>query len=348
MPIFISRYAPDRSLVGNFLFTRTSGRTEEDEAAQGRGQNPRSSRTDAAQAIKPGEDRVELSQSSPVDATRPPSQAGQTDSRTAAPTPESGGAVPGASDAGTAQQALTLAIQQENRTASQSATQARVYTLLTRAPIQAETAAATKRVDVGTAVAELAVERENVAALQSAQTRDPSAAAQALDLPGDESPLAEGTEPNGAASVAAGPPTETPVPQVAENQVTQVEAGQEGALRSAPPVLEPIPREIQEQELQRDLQTISTGLQADAAIEGRRNAELATRNSERTTAQNDRREVRDNQSEVNALQSERRRMMQDVQRTDQAIRQLQSRSARLQNGANGTSSSGTSLDLLAQ
>ncbi len=347
MPIFISRYAPDRSLVGNFLFTRTR-ETEEDEAAQGRGQNLRSSRTDAAQAIRPGEDRVELSQSSPVDATRPPSQAGQSESGTAAPTPESGGAVPGASDAGTAQQALTLSIQQENRTASQSATQARVYTLLTRVPFQAETSAATRRVDADSAVAELGVERENVTALQSAQTGDPVAVAQALDLPEGESPLAEGAEPNGAAPAASGPPAETPVPQAAENPVTQDEAGQEGALQSAPPIPEPIPREIQEQELQRDLQTISTGLQTDAAIEGRRNVELAARTAERSAAQNGRREVRDNQSEVNALQSERRRMMQEAQRADQAIRQLQSRNARLQNGANGTPNTGTSLDLLAQ
>jgi hypothetical protein len=41
-------------------------------------------------------------------------------------------------------------------------------------------------------------------------------------------------------------------------------------------------------------------------------------------------------------------MMQEVQRADQAIRQLQSRNARLQNGANGTPNTGTSLDLLAQ
>ena len=350
MPIFISRYAPDRSLVGNFLFTRTREMTEEDEATQGRGQNFTSSRTDAAKAPRPGEDRVELSQSTPAAATRPPTRAGQAESGNATPPSESGGVEPGVSDSGSAQQALTLAIQQENRTAFQSATQARVQTFLTRVtiPTQAETPAATGQVDVDTAVAELAIERENTAALQSTQELDPGAIAQALDLRGDETLLQAGAEPNEAAPAAAGPPAETPVPPVAENPVTLDEAGQEGALQSAPPIPEPIPREIQEQELQRDLQTISTGLQADAAIEGRRNAELSARNAERSAAQNDRQEVRDNQSEINAIQSERRRMMQEVQRADQAIRQLQSRSARLQNGANRTSNAGTSLDLLAQ
>ena len=348
MPIFISKYSPDRSLVGNFLFTGTRDKTEEGEATQGRGQSVTPSRTDAAKAPKPGEDRVELSQSSPAEATRPPSRAGQLDSGTAAQPLASGGAQAEVSGARTAEQALTLAVQQENRAASQSATQARVYTLLSRVTFQADTPAATKRVDVDTAIAELNIERENVAALQSAQAQDPSAIAQALDLAAGEAVSQEGVGVGEAGVPSADPRAEDQVPLAAEVPEAEGEAGQAAAQQGAPPIPEPIPREIQEQDLQRDLQTISTGLQADAAIEGRRNVELAARNADRATERNDRREIRQNQSEVTTIQSERRRMMQEVQRADQAIRQLQSRNSRLQSGSNRTSNAGTSLDLLAQ
>jgi hypothetical protein len=114
------------------------------------------------------------------------------------------------------------------------------------------------------------------------------------------------------------------------------------------PQVEALPREIQEQELQKDIRAISSGLQGDAAIESRRNVEAAAENAQRGQSRGQRQEVRENQTEIRSLQSDRRHLQQNVQKTDQAIRQIQNRNSRLNNSSSSSAATGTSLDILAQ
>ena len=107
-------------------------------------------------------------------------------------------------------------------------------------------------------------------------------------------------------------------------------------------------REDQQQTLRDDLQTIASGLKADAAIESRKNAESASRNAEAAGRVQSRREVQQNQREIQSLQADRRAAQQDARSADQAIRQLQSRNTRIQSESTKQSSPGSSLDLLAQ
>jgi len=108
---------------------------------------------------------------------------------------------------------------------------------------------------------------------------------------------------------------------------------------------EPPAREDQQAELRKDLQTISSGLQADAVIENQRAVEETARGSEVAVEREQRQTVRANQTEVRNIQASKRQLNQEAQRADQAIRQLQSESARLKNSA---PTSGTALNVLAQ
>ena len=105
-------------------------------------------------------------------------------------------------------------------------------------------------------------------------------------------------------------------------------------------------RDVQEADLRRNLKTIATGLQADAAIESRRNIEQTAQNAEVSTQRQQQDTVRDNQTEIRSLQGSRRSLQQEVQKADQAIRQLQSETSRMQN--NTPSAAGSGLDILAQ
>jgi len=108
----------------------------------------------------------------------------------------------------------------------------------------------------------------------------------------------------------------------------------------------PPEREEQKADLRRDLKTIATGLQTDAAIESRRNIAQTARNAEVATQHQQQDTIRDNQTEIRSMQVNRRSLQQEVQKADQAIRQLQSENSRLQN--NTSSASGAGIDILAQ
>ena len=101
----------------------------------------------------------------------------------------------------------------------------------------------------------------------------------------------------------------------------------------------------QKSELRGNLQSISSGLQADAATEAKRTVQATARNTEVAARNEQRQTIRSNQAEVVSLQRTRRQMDQEAQATDQAIRQLQSETNRLKNGGTTT---GTTLDILAQ
>jgi len=109
-----------------------------------------------------------------------------------------------------------------------------------------------------------------------------------------------------------------------------------------------VSREAQEQTLRDGLQTIATGLRADAAIESRQNVEATARNAEAAYEVRSRREVQSNQREIQALQGDRRSAQQELRSADQAIRQLQNRNSRIQSESTQTANPGTSLDVLAQ
>ncbi|MDP6040073.1 MAG: hypothetical protein QGG64_16100, partial [Candidatus Latescibacteria bacterium] len=103
-------------------------------------------------------------------------------------------------------------------------------------------------------------------------------------------------------------------------------------------------RETQEADLRRDLQTIASGLQADAAIESQRNVAQTARNAEAAIQHENQSSIRENQTEIHSLQASRRSLQQEAQRTDQAIRQLQNETSQLRNSGPAT----TSIDILAQ
>jgi phage protein D len=107
-------------------------------------------------------------------------------------------------------------------------------------------------------------------------------------------------------------------------------------------------RDTQDQTLREGLQSIATGLRADAAIESRQNVQETARNAEAASQVRSRREVQSNQREIQALQGDRRSAQQELRNADQSIRQLQSRNNRVQSESTQQANPGTSLDVLAQ
>ncbi len=351
MPIFISRFSPERSLIGSFLSTRSRQNVEGTEASQQSRRRSQNTRTEAVRGTEP--DRLELSQAARLDAANAAqsSRTAETGTRPSAEVPDAAGELQGAPTQGNRipgnltidpnAAAVEFNNQRENRAAAQSATPGRLEALLNRLGGFEELQ---DQADPTQANLQLAIQRENLAAVQNAAPErlqdflnsvdDLAEAQNAAGAPAEgELPIADGSQQGGEAAL--------------ENPETLENVEPQSALLQGAPV-QPLPRQIQEQELQRNLQTIASGLRNDAAIESRRNAAQTARNTQRASAQQQRQEVRKNQTQVRSLQADRRRLQQQAQRTDQAIRQLQNRSARLQNSNGSSAAPRTSIDLLAQ
>ena len=340
MPIFTSRFSPERSLIGTFLSPRSQETEDAESRATGR-------RTNSASTSRtpPGEDRLDLTGAQQTErsvtrartsdqtpetrtgespenrqvarqfglqrALRETTQARASLQTSAEPTP-----IPAETEAAPPAN-TTLAIARENDEASQRVAPARLEALNNRlAEIRIDIARQAVQNENGLAAQNAAPERlQNLVA----QTAETPLAAPAEDT--DESPLST-TRNEGNA----------------ERLTDNVERRQQQPV--APPE-----RGEQEADLRRDLQSIATGLRADAAMESQRAVEQTARATESAVQNEQRSTVRENQTEIRSLQASRRQLQQDTQRADQAIRQLQNENARLKNGATAPT---TTIDILAQ
>ena len=109
-----------------------------------------------------------------------------------------------------------------------------------------------------------------------------------------------------------------------------------------------VSRNTQEQTLRDGIQSIATGLRSDAAIESRQNVAASTRNADAASQVRSRHEVQQNQRNIQSLQADRRSAQQEARSADQAVRQLQSRNNRAQAETSAPVNPGTSLDVIAQ
>ncbi|MCZ6632887.1 MAG: hypothetical protein O7G87_05735 [bacterium] len=333
MPIFTSRFSPERSLLGTFLSTRSQRetekrqRTESDPQAQNRPQVDRLELSD-----RPGERTAEVRTTQVPETVNRETQDVQvrvSDSRSFAQQlrlrraaqeaveelQEPDASTPPPEPTVTAPRSAAefrLRIRQENQASVQSAAPDRLEGFLN---------GLTAFQNISTAILE-----ENRAA---SETAAPERLEALFGTPINEAPTAEAVEP----------PPETPVENTAVREANTLAVPLQ--LSSEPPSLND-----QQEALREDLRTIANGLRTDAAIENRINVEQTAQTTARASRQQQRQEVQDNQNEIRSLQSSRRQVQQEIQQTDQAIRQLQNRNARLQNSQ--FSGSGSSLDILAQ
>ena len=337
MPIFVSRFAPDRSLVGNFLSTRGRREKEEKENEPQRlPQQQDSLELSDRQTTEPSAEkaRATIDSSTPVTATRAPETQNTAKTQDASPQTPNNLSI-----------SEIVQFRKGDSTDSESSVAAESTTENTSSPLVLRLGQILGGVDpagnTGSDRSEggdflLSIQQENGSAALNATVERLGAFLTRLDALTEPDVVPAGEA--AAEGLAETPEVPVVAPEQADTPLNPVVV----------PQPETVPREIQEQDLQKDLQAISSGLQADAAIESRRNVETATQNAQRTEVRSQRQEVRDNQNEIRSLQSERRQLQQDVQKTDQAIRQMQNRNSQLQNSTNSSAGTGTSLDILAQ
>lgn len=351
MPIYTSRFSAERSLVGKFVTSRPPETEDAESREKNRRTNSAQSRTSQQALVA---DRLDISnrQQASFAATlvRSSEQPAETRAETRVADQQS-----------TRQLALRKASQEAvvARSNLLSSSEENILPIRPSAPEEIQSQPNTQQTTLT---------QENFNALQSALTNRLDALVEQLSDIRTEQSVGANQQENTAAAQSAAPeplaalaeataevatPTATPITE--DDVVVEVEAEIEAQIDQlrdqrlelistfVPP--EPPAREEQQAELRSDLKTISSGLQADAAIENQRTVEETERNTEVAIEREQRDTVRSNEREINNLQTSRRQLDQEAQRTDQAIRQLQSETARLKNGA---SSSGTSVNILAQ
>lgn len=350
MPIFVSRFSPERSLIGSF-FASGSRRNETPERAASRTQTSAASSGNSPQ----GADRVELTRAGRSQDLTSQVSAEESSTRSApvTVTERSPDAVPESPSASIG--SLTLLDQLRLRRNGATPLQVNPDVQPTEAvenPVDSPTPPDT--VGVGNRLGPLAerlraLTDELVANRNAAPTPQPDPAVvddliaenQSANAAAAEESLdnlivalqAEGTAVNGTEGPSA------PEPAIDTQAIAEAITHQEETV---------VTRETQEQTLRADLQTIASGLRSDAAIETRQNVEATARNAEAGSQVRSRREVQQNQREIQSMQAGRRSAQQEVRNADQAIRQLQSRNTRIQTESSRPASPGTSLDVLAQ
>ncbi len=339
MPIFVSRFSPERSLIGSFITPGSRGK-ETPERVASRTQTSAASSGNTPQ----GAERVELT------------RVGRSqDLNSPVPTEESSpAAVSGSPSASIG--SLTLLDQLRLRRSGANPIRNNPAFEPDKAaenPVDSPTPPAS--VGVGNRLGLLA-ERLRTLTEELASNRNEAPAPQAgpavvSDL------VAENASANAAATEeslenlivalqAEGTRVDgTGAPPAAPEATINTQAIAEAITQQAETV---VTRDTQEQTLREGLQTIASGLRADAAIETRQNVEATARNAEAASQVRSRKEVQQNQRDIQSMQSSRRSAQQKVRSADQAIRQLQSRNTRIQSESNKPVTPGTSLDLLAQ
>jgi hypothetical protein len=321
MPIFVSRFSPERSLIGSFLAPRARGRADE-EAKDSRSETSGAdrTRTEAAGA------RVE-----------PPGLAQPSEARETAPASDTGAApeAPPSALSAPPEEAepspLTLLEQlRSRRNGFEPAVPVRNASESVRNP----TDAPEPRTAPGALTQRLSPLAQRLQSLSASFTASLSAAAS------EPSPTPATVEALAAENQAASESAD------AGNLVSLVRALREEASAEEPSQPQ-VSREEQSETFRTGLREIAEGLRQDAEAEARQTRDTP-RTAEPGAASGQQRELQQNRQEIQSLQAERRRAQQDAQRADQAIRQLQSRNSRLQGESVRGADAGTSLDLLAQ
>ena len=350
MPIFVSRFSPERSLIGSF-FASGSRRNETPERAASRTQTSAASSGNSPQ----GADRVELSRAGRSQDLTSQVSTAQSSTRSApvTVTERSSDAVPGGPSASVGSLTLLdqLRLRRNGALPIQDNSDAQPSEAVEN-PVDSPTPSAS--IGVGNRLGPLA-ERLRVLTEELATNRNeappPQPDSAVLDnvIAENETANAAAAEESldnliGALQAEGTTLTGTEGPSVTEPAI-DTQAIAEAITQQSETV---VSRETQEQTLRAGLQTIASGLRADAAIETRQNVEATARNAEATSQVRSRREVQQNQRDIQSMQAGRRSAQQEVRNADQAIRQLQSRNARIQTESSQPASPGTSLDLLAQ
>jgi len=346
MPIFISKFSPDRAAAGNFLFARPPEKAEEAQETAGRKKKERVTPAPADerrpdQATR-GEDRLDLRATERTAEEKEAAAPRQQDTATAAPVAD-----PLTRGLRSLMRGLRDTFRPEARTLA-AETQAREPVLSTEPEATRLAVPASTPPAVGNLrVAVEAAEEQNEEAVRSVVPERLEALAEFVQsrvAEPDESP-ADGVAAEPLEQAEEAPLAAAPVEgQALAAQLPEPAPQGISALAAPPPDLPP--REDQEQRLQKDVQTIASGLRNDAAIESQINSEKTSRGIEEAAERSQRGEMRDNQAEILSLQAERRQLQQDLQQRDQAIRQLQGRNSRLQARGRPQPSSGTTLDIV--
>ena len=325
MPIFTSRFSPEKSLVGTFL----SPRSRETDDAESRKEKRQ---TDSASTFR-ASDRLEIAGRQQAETVQVRSskqttevrarETGQQDARQlnlrralreAGRLERTPSEVPTPLPVKSTDTPFNAPAAEENRDASESALPPRLEALVSRLS------------DLRIERALQAIQNENADAAETAGPEPLKALVEQVGRNDQQGPTAVG-------------------PQEEESAVLHPERIDRLVERLQAQVAAP-EREIQEADLRRDLQTIASGLQADAAVGNQRNVAQPARKAEGSTQSENQNTIRENQTEIRSLQSNRRSLRQEAQRTEQAIRQLQNETSQLRNS--GSAAVTTSIDILAQ
>lgn len=337
MPIFISRFSPDRGLVGLLQVSRAGGRPEEQGAAQeippAKGAERAAVQQSKAQARQAARETEQEQAREKTD-----KQAGEADSRRAVDGRDGLTAVGNTGLAFALSTRRVQAGQQTQEAGSAQKTARRTPETRVVAGQNDRTEAAQAR-HQARAVDQAekgrngrgdlkAIRDNNQEAAGGAGRADMEGVAQRLRglLQGDETARRTGREggpatrlviTTGAGADEAAQGTEQQGKATEGRQSNQTGGDSKGA--ALPPA------EAQREEVRGVAREVGRGLQRDASIQNSRNAEKTARSAARATEGGQRQEAQRSQSEARALQSEHRRLQQEMRQTEQQIRQLQGR-----------------------
>jgi hypothetical protein len=322
MPIFVSRFSPERSLVGNFLSPRTPAREVRESPETDRRATSTGNGTNTAQRAVRSAENVSAPDS-------------------ARSTPEKASSNQDATSQNIGADSLTLLDQLRLRRNATNLIAEFRDNVGSAEPIQDPPPSASKT--AGTGAGPLA---DRLTALIQDLASNGSDGVGPSEASPDviETLSAENQQAN---ETAATERLEGLINALQTSDTTV--AAEVSSLSSNPSAVASVvePREEQERTLRQDVQSIATGLRQDAAIESQRTAAQTAQTANAAANRGQRQEARANQREIQSLQTERRQSQQDVQRTDQAIRQLQTRTNRI-NTSSPQPNAGNALDLLAE
>jgi hypothetical protein len=350
MPIFVSRFSSERSLIGSFTASssRRNGTTERGTSA--------TQTSAASSSTSQSANRFERTRglTSPVATSRNGSaQSGSARSASATnpESPASSGAFEGSSNVGSLTLLDQLRLRSNNTNPVQDTPSDSTTSPAASPPHSSVRSPEGSESSLGALAARLrALTAELSASRAGGPTSQPDPEAfdnlisenQSANAAADEENLRiliEALKDDGTATQATAPP---PVKTEPALDVAAIATAITERAEAAPS------RESQQQTLREGLSTIASGLRADAAIETRQNVEASARSASASADIQARQEMQQNQRDIHSLQSERRSAQQEARNADKAIRQLQIRSNRVQAESTKPANPGTSLDVLAQ
>ncbi|OGG46145.1 MAG: hypothetical protein A3F84_06265 [Candidatus Handelsmanbacteria bacterium RIFCSPLOWO2_12_FULL_64_10] len=364
MPIFISRFSPDRGLVGLLQGPR-AGRPEEQGVAQETPSERGLEGAVARQSGAPAQQAAPEPEQAPAAGRRrgedgADRQAGEADSRRAVDGRD------GLTAVGNTGLALTLATRRVEEQAQEVGPSERTARRVSGARLaEAQAGAAAQAGGRRNGRGDLqAIRDSNREAVEGADRADLRGVAQRLrgllrgagqreeTEAGDEAARRTGREEGPATRVAltteAGTGSDaqgTEQRRRAREGRNSDRAGEERGGAALPPA------DAQREAAREAAREVGRGLQRDAGIQNSRNAEQSARSAARVTENGQRQGVRESQTQARSLQAERRRLEQEIRQTEQQIRQLQGRGGAGSAAAAKAASAlavGSSVDILAQ